>query len=68
MSSTASIGTPRIGRINFHNASMRYGQGLPLAIRGIELVIRDGGKLSIVSRAGPGRSSTVAAVSKCLNA
>ncbi|PIA17986.1 P-loop containing nucleoside triphosphate hydrolase protein [Coemansia reversa NRRL 1564] len=47
---------PHHGRIKFCNFSMRYRNGLPLALENINLTINTGEKIGIVGRTGAGKS------------
>ncbi|XP_034536168.1 multidrug resistance-associated protein 9-like [Notolabrus celidotus] len=53
---------PQHGAITFLDYKMRYRQGSPVILNGLQLHIRAGEKLGIVGRAGSGKSSLAAAL------
>lgn len=52
-------GWPHDGSITFRNVFMRYGPGLPLVLRNINLDIKGGSKLGVAARTGAGKSSLI---------
>ena len=48
---------PERGAINFSNVQMRYRDGLPLVLRGLQLDVAGGERIGIVGRTGAGKSS-----------
>ncbi|KAJ9296060.1 hypothetical protein DTO271G3_5635 [Paecilomyces variotii] len=53
---------PREGRITFTDVRMRYRQGLPLVLQGLNMDIRGGERIGIVGRTGAGKSSIMSAL------
>lgn len=53
---------PERGEIEFENVTMRYRDGLPLALRGLSTSIHSGEKLGVVGRTGSGKSSLIVAL------
>lgn len=54
-------GWPLLGAVEFRGVEMRYRDGLPLALAGLDLSIEGGEKIGIVGRTGAGKS-TVSAI------
>ncbi|XP_071838057.1 ATP-binding cassette sub-family C member 5-like [Apostichopus japonicus] len=50
-------GWPHQGKVQFKDFSMRYREGLPLVVKGINLTIQPREKIGIVGRTGSGKSS-----------
>jgi ATP-binding cassette, subfamily C (CFTR/MRP), member 1 len=48
---------PEKGAIKFQNVEMRYRDGLPLVLRGLDLDVAGGERIGIVGRTGAGKSS-----------
>ncbi|KAK6497918.1 hypothetical protein TWF481_012314 [Arthrobotrys musiformis] len=48
---------PEKGEIIFENVKMRYREGLPLALHGLDLHVRGGERIGVVGRTGAGKSS-----------
>ena len=48
---------PRGGHIDLTNLQMRYREGLPLVLKGVNLTIQPGEKVGIVGKTGSGKSS-----------
>ena len=48
---------PKQGHIKLENLEMRYRNGLPLVLKGVNLDIKPGEKIGIVGRTGSGKSS-----------
>ena len=53
---------PQQGEIEFSDVKMSYRPGLPLALKGVDLKIKEGEHVGIVGRTGAGKSSIVAAL------
>lgn len=53
---------PSEGDIAFDNVQMRYREGLPLVLKGVNLVVRSGEKVGVVGRTGSGKSSLMIAL------
>ncbi|OJJ45116.1 hypothetical protein ASPZODRAFT_153404 [Penicilliopsis zonata CBS 506.65] len=53
---------PVQGQISFNNVQMRYRDGLPLVLDGLDLQIHAGERLGIVGRTGAGKSSIMVAL------
>lgn len=53
---------PSRGAIHFEKVEMRYRDGLPLVLRGVDLRIKGGERLAIIGRTGAGKSSITAAL------
>jgi len=48
---------PENGEIKFEGVQMRYRNGLPLVLKGVDLHVRGGERIGIVGRTGAGKSS-----------
>jgi ATP-binding cassette subfamily C (CFTR/MRP) protein 1 len=48
---------PEKGEINFQNVQMRYRDGLPLVLQGLDMKVKAGEKIGVVGRTGAGKSS-----------
>jgi ATP-binding cassette subfamily C (CFTR/MRP) protein 1 len=48
---------PEKGEINFNNVQMRYREGLPLVLQGLDMHVAAGEKIGVVGRTGAGKSS-----------
>jgi ABC-type multidrug transport system fused ATPase/permease subunit len=57
---------PRTGVIEFSNYSVRYREGLDLALRDISFKVEDGEKIGIVGRTGAGKSSLTLSILRLL--
>lgn len=53
---------PATGNIVFENVEMRYRDGLPLVLKGVNLSINGGEKVGVVGRTGSGKSSLMIAL------
>ena len=53
---------PRGGHIDLTNLQMRYREGLPLVLKGVNLTIQPGEKVGIVGKTGSGKSSLTLAL------
>lgn len=53
---------PDTGAISFSNIQMRYRDGLPLVLRGLNMEVRGGERIGIVGRTGAGKSSIMSAL------
>jgi ABC-type multidrug transport system fused ATPase/permease subunit len=53
---------PEQGRIEFSNVHMRYRQGLPLVLQGLDMDVQGGERIGIVGRTGAGKSSIMSAL------
>ncbi|PGH16379.1 hypothetical protein AJ80_05229 [Polytolypa hystricis UAMH7299] len=53
---------PEMGKIEFENVSMRYRDGLPLVLNGLNLTVASGERIGIVGRTGAGKSSIMSAL------
>lgn len=53
---------PERGEIKLSNVKMGHRAGLPLALKGVDLEIKEGEHVGIVGRTGAGKSSIVAAL------
>jgi ABC-type multidrug transport system fused ATPase/permease subunit len=51
---------PETGRIQFDSVRMQYRDGLPLALKGLDVHIEGGQRIGIVGRTGAGKSSIIA--------
>ncbi|EPS37568.1 hypothetical protein H072_8744 [Dactylellina haptotyla CBS 200.50] len=54
---TPSPTWPEQGEIVFENVKMRYREGLPLVLQGLDLHVRGGERIGVVGRTGAGKSS-----------
>ena len=52
------------GTVELRDVSLRYRDGLPLALRGISATIRAREKVGVVGRTGSGKSSLLAAITQ----
>lgn len=50
---------PSDGRLEFRDVSMRYRPGLPLALRGVNVIFEGGHRVGVVGRTGAGKSSLI---------
>lgn len=48
---------PEAGQICFHNVQMRYRDGLPLTLKGLDFTVKPGEHIGVVGRTGAGKSS-----------
>ncbi|KAJ4344427.1 ATP-binding cassette transporter yor1 [Didymosphaeria variabile] len=48
---------PEHGEIVFHNVEMRYREGLPLVLKGLDMHVAAGERIGVVGRTGAGKSS-----------
>jgi ATP-binding cassette subfamily C (CFTR/MRP) protein 1 len=53
---------PEVGEIVFNNVQMRYRDGLPLVLKGLDMHIRAGERIGVVGRTGAGKSSIMSAL------
>lgn len=53
---------PQTGSISFENIQMRYRDGLPFVLRGLNMQVRGGERIGIVGRTGAGKSSIMSAL------
>jgi ABC-type multidrug transport system fused ATPase/permease subunit len=53
---------PEVGSLKFDNVSLRYREGLPLALNGLSLEIPAGKSCGVVGRTGAGKSSITVAL------
>lgn len=53
---------PQRGEIEFSDVKMSHRPGLPLALKGVDLKIKEGEHIGIVGRTGAGKSSIMAAL------
>ncbi|KAL2004862.1 hypothetical protein VTN00DRAFT_3135 [Thermoascus crustaceus] len=53
---------PQEGAITFTGVEMRYRDGLPLVLKGLDMEIRGGERIGIVGRTGAGKSSIMSAL------
>jgi len=58
-SKTIELSWPEKSSIEFKNVSMRYREGLPLALKNLSFLIQPGEKVGIVGRTGAGKSSII---------
>ena len=52
---------PHKGKIEMRNCELRYREGLPLVLKGVNVSIKAGEKIGVVGRTGAGKSSLVIA-------
>lgn len=64
----APRGWPNRGEIVFSKYSTQYRPGLPMCLKGIDIVIQPGSKVAIVGRTGSGKSSLLLALFRLLPA
>ncbi|KAH3669246.1 hypothetical protein OGAPHI_001367 [Ogataea philodendri] len=50
---------PAFGAISFNSASMKYREGLPYAVKGLDLKVGAGEKIGVCGRTGAGKSSVM---------
>jgi ATP-binding cassette, subfamily C, bacterial CydC len=55
---------PQAPDIVFENAHLRYGEDVPWALEGVDLVLRPGARMAVVGPSGAGKSSLLAALLK----
>ncbi|KAF1914976.1 P-loop containing nucleoside triphosphate hydrolase protein [Ampelomyces quisqualis] len=53
---------PEHGEIVFDNVQMRYREGLPLVLKGLDMHVRAGERIGVVGRTGAGKSSIMSAL------
>jgi ATP-binding cassette subfamily C (CFTR/MRP) protein 1 len=53
---------PEHGEIVFNNVQMRYRDGLPLVLKGLDMHVRAGERVGVVGRTGAGKSSIMSAL------
>ena len=53
---------PQSGAITFNKVEMRYRDGLPLVLQGLDFHVRGGERIGIVGRTGAGKSSIMSAL------
>jgi ATP-binding cassette subfamily C (CFTR/MRP) protein 1 len=53
---------PEHGEIVFNNVQMRYREGLPLVLKGLDMHVRAGERIGVVGRTGAGKSSIMSAL------
>ena len=53
---------PHSGKIEFKNTQLRYREGLPLVLKGLDLVIPARSKVGVVGRTGAGKSTLMVAL------
>lgn len=53
---------PEHGEIQFEKAEMRYRQGLPLVLKGMDLHVKGGERIGIIGRTGAGKSSIMSCI------
>lgn len=54
---TPSPSWPEAGEIKFNKVEMRYRDGLPLTLKGLDLQVKGGVRIGVVGRTGAGKSS-----------
>ena len=64
--STIPQGWPSKAHIQFTNVAMRYRPNLPLVLKGLTLEIKSGERVGIVGRAGAGKSSILATLTRAV--
>jgi len=57
-----SVEWPQRGEIEFSDVKMSHRPGLPLALKGVDLKIKEGEHVGVVGRTGAGKSSIMAAL------
>uniref|UniRef100_A0A7S1DB38 ABC transporter domain-containing protein n=1 Tax=Cyclophora tenuis TaxID=216820 RepID=A0A7S1DB38_CYCTE len=62
MDSAVPKNWPGYGEVQFMGVQLRYRPGLPLLLKGLDLVIPAGSKVGVVGRAGSGKSALVLAM------
>lgn len=53
---------PQSGAIDFNKVEMRYRDGLPLVLKGLDLHVKGGERIGVVGRTGAGKSSILSAL------
>lgn len=61
-SPSMDVNWPTNGKIEFRNAELRYRKGLPLVLKGLNLVIPGRSKVGVVGRTGAGKSTLMVAL------
>ncbi|XP_023687022.1 ATP-binding cassette sub-family C member 3 isoform X2 [Paramormyrops kingsleyae] len=59
---------PQTGKVEFHDYSVRYREGLDLVLRNLTLSVKGGEKIGIVGRTGAGKSSMTLCLFRLLEA
>ncbi|KAJ8246363.1 hypothetical protein GJAV_G00266900 [Gymnothorax javanicus] len=59
---------PAVGKVEFHDYSVRYREGLDLVLKNLSLSVKGGEKIGIVGRTGAGKSSMTLCLFRLLEA